>query len=41
LAEDPDIGLELTPYAKKRLHSAKKNFSKRGISLAEARKKYY
>ena len=41
LAEDPDIGMELTPYAKKRLRAAKKNLSRKGISLAEARNRYY
>ena len=38
---DPDFGLELTNYAKKRLEVAVKNSNKKGISLQEAREKYY
>jgi hypothetical protein len=37
---DPDFGLELTEYAKKRLRAALKNSNKKGISLQEAREKY-
>ena len=37
---DPDFGMELTPYAKKRLRAAIKNSNKKGISLQEAIEKY-
>ena len=40
ILDDPDFGLELTEVAKKRLRAARKSKG-RGISLADARKKYY
>ena len=40
ILDDPDFGLELTEYAKKRLHRALKSKGK-GMPFSEIKKKYY
>lgn len=40
ILEDPDFGLELTEYAKKRIRQAQKSKGK-GIPLPKIKRKYY